>query len=94
MKRIVAAMILVLVGVEWCFCAEIHDHAGATGMAFLKVGIGGRAAAMGGAYSSVSGDATAGYWNPAGLIGIEGKDVVLMHSAWPSGTGIAQSGSA
>jgi len=85
MKQVVAVLLLVLVGAEWGFCAEIHDHAGATGMAFLKVGIGGRAAAMGGAYSAVSGDATAAYWNPAGLIGIEGKDVVLMHTAWLQG---------
>ena len=85
MKRIVAAMVLVLVGTGWCWSAEFHDHAGATGMAFLKVGIGGRAVAMGGAYSAVSGDATAGYWNPAGLIGIEGRDVVWMHFAWFQG---------
>lgn len=85
MKRILPAMILLLVGAEWGFCAEIHDRAGATGMAFLKVGIGGRAVAMGEAYSSVSGDATAGYWNPAGLIGVVGKDVVWMHTAWLQG---------
>ena len=85
MKRIVAAMILVLVEASCCWSADIHEHAGTTGMAFLKVGIGGRAAAMGGAYSAVSGDATAGYWNPAGLIGIEGKDVVLVHAAWLQG---------
>ena len=85
MKQVVVALLVMLVGVSWGFCAEIHDHAGATGMAFLKVGIGGRAAAMGGAYSAVSGDVTAGYWNPAGLTGIEGKDVVWMHSAWFQG---------
>lgn len=85
MKRIVAALVFVLVGAGWCWSAEIHDSAGATGMAFLKMGIGGRASAMGGAYSSVSGDATAGYWNPAGLIGIEGKDVALMHTVWLQG---------
>jgi hypothetical protein len=85
MKQVIAALLVVLVGTGWCWSAVIHDHAGATGMAFLKVGIGGRATAMGGAYSAISGDVTAGYWNPAGLTGIEGRDVVWMHSAWFQG---------
>jgi hypothetical protein len=85
MKQVIAALLVVLVGTGWCWSAVIHDHAGATGMAFLKVGIGGRATAMGGAYSAISGDVTAGYWNPAGLTGIEGRDVVWMHSVWFQG---------
>jgi len=40
---------------------------GTTAAKFLSIGIGPRANAMGGAFSAVSNDATAMYWNPAGL---------------------------
>ncbi|GAB3838420.1 putative type IX sorting system protein PorV2 [Hymenobacter jeollabukensis] len=53
---------------------------------FLSIGVGGRALAMGGTQVSLAQDATAGYWNPAGLIGQKTKyDAVLMHSELFSG---------
>ncbi len=49
---------------------------------FLKIGIGGRAVAMGEAYSAVTDEASALYWNTAGLSRIESKSVVFMHSTY------------
>jgi hypothetical protein len=40
---------------------------GTTAANFLSVGIGPRAISMGGAYSSISNDASSIYWNPAGI---------------------------
>jgi len=40
---------------------------GTTAAKFLSIGVGPRANAMGGAFSSVAGDASALYWNPAGI---------------------------
>lgn len=40
---------------------------GTTAAKFLSVGVGPRANGMGGAFSSVAGDASALYWNPAGI---------------------------
>jgi hypothetical protein len=37
---------------------------------------------MGGAYTAVSEGALAAYWNPAGLSGMEGGEVVLGHFSW------------
>ncbi len=39
----------------------------ADGAAFLKIGMGGRALAMGGAFAAVADEAGSGYWNPGGL---------------------------
>ena len=47
---------------------------------FLRVGAGARALGMGGAFLAVSDDATAGYWNPAGLNYLKNKSVLYMHS--------------
>jgi hypothetical protein len=56
--------------------------AGATKYAgeFLSTGVGGRALGMGGAFVAVAEGPTAGYWNPAGLLGSEGRQITLMHS--------------
>ncbi len=47
---------------------------------FLTHGVGARALGMGSAFVAVANDATAGYWNPAGLVDVVGEAVHLMHS--------------
>ncbi len=42
-------------------------HPGATGYTFLKLGVGVRPVAMGNAFTALSDDANAVFWNPAGL---------------------------
>jgi hypothetical protein len=53
---------------------------------FLAIGVGARALGMGSAYTSVANDVTAGYWNPAGLLGVRGDlQVGVMHSEYFAG---------
>ena len=53
---------------------------------FLNIGVGARALGMGKVQVSLADDATAGYWNPAGLVNQKHKyDAVLMHSELFSG---------
>jgi len=40
---------------------------GTTAGQFLKIGVGARALGMGSAFSSVAGDGSSLYWNPAGI---------------------------
>lgn len=47
---------------------------------FLTLGIGARAVGLGGAYCSIANDATAPYWNPAGVPLVDQKEILLMHS--------------
>ena len=47
----------------------------------LRMGVGARALAMGGAYVAEAHDATAGYWNPAGLADIKCVSLAAMYSA-------------
>lgn len=58
------------------------SNAGRTAADFLSIGIGARAAGMGGAYTAVSEGSIASYWNPAGLAEVEGGEVVFGHFAW------------
>ncbi len=58
---------------------------GTSGAQFLGVGIGARAAAMGGAYTSIADDGTALHWNPAGLTRVDGHRLTLSHISWLPG---------
>ena len=62
--------------------AAINSKAGTTSLQFLKVGVGARAAAMGGAFNAVSDDASAVFWNPAGLAETEGMEAFFMHNRY------------
>lgn len=58
-----------------------NDGSGNTGLAFLKLGVGARALAMGEAYSSVSDDGTAVIYNPARLNSGNSNNVTLMYNS-------------
>lgn len=50
------------------FLMGIDENAGTTGLTFFKVNYSARAAAMGNAYTGLSNDASAVFFNPAGLV--------------------------
>ena len=52
----------------------------------LLLGAGARAQGMGNAYVAVSDDATAVYWNPAGLTKLAGRELQLQHAEQFGGT--------
>jgi len=58
------------------------EKVGSAGGQFLKIPIGGRGVGMGGAFTSVVDDASAMYWNPAGLLGVKNTQVYIAHSTW------------
>jgi hypothetical protein len=60
----------------------LHPSAGSTAASFLKIGVGPRAIAMGEAFCAVADDASAIYWNPAGLTNIENHQLYFMHDEW------------
>jgi hypothetical protein len=61
---------------------------GAAGAQFLKIGIGARANAMGGAYSAICNDLTSMYWNPAGLADIKTIAANFSYTQWFAGFGL------
>jgi hypothetical protein len=56
------------------------DIIGRYGGDFMAAGGGARSLALGGAYTSFSGDAWSLFWNPAGLADIRQREAAVMHS--------------
>lgn len=55
---------------------------------FLSIGVGARGLAMGGAQSALVSDASAGFWNPAGLIKVKSNlQLFVMHNEYFGGIG-------
>jgi hypothetical protein len=62
----------------------VAGEAGTAGFLSLRLGAGARAAGMGDAQVSLAQDATATYWNPAGLAAVKTTSFTLMHDEWLS----------
>ncbi len=58
------------------------DNVGTSAANFLKIGVGSRAEGMGGAFTAQVSDATALYWNPAGLAHIKQPQMVFNYFNW------------
>jgi len=58
------------------------QRAGISTAQFLKIGVGGRASAMGEAFIAVSNDASALYWNAAGLSQFNENELIISHNVW------------
>jgi hypothetical protein len=61
---------------------EAISKVGTTAATFLEIGIGPRAIGMGGAFVAVADDATACYWNAAGISRLPKNEVTLVHTEW------------
>ncbi len=59
---------------------------------FLEIGAGARAQAMGGAFTSVADDATAMYWNPAGISRLGSMEATFNYTNWLVDTQYAYAG--
>jgi len=58
------------------------QRAGTAAAQFLKIGVGARATAMGESFVAVANDASALYWNPAGIVQFSDNELILSHIEW------------
>ncbi len=82
-NRIILGWVVLLILVALLGKVSVAaPNGGRTAAEFLHIGLGARAAGMGGAYSAVDQGAGAAYWNPAGLKSVEAGEAVFGHFAW------------
>ena len=76
--------IIVLVIISFSLIA-ISEDAGTSGFSFLKVNYSARAAAMANAFTGLSNDASAVFFNPAGLSQIQSKEISTTYMSYFDG---------
>lgn len=83
MKKILLLLLLPLsLNYAQLFPTLGGQRAGISTAQFLKIGVGGRATAMGDAFVAVANDASALFWNPAGVSQISNDQVMFSHNEW------------
>ena len=79
MKKTFIAVIVTAIGI---FSVSNLFAVSQAAVLFLMISPGARSAGMGEAFVAVVDDATAAYWNPAGLAFQTKREVTLMHCQW------------
>lgn len=80
--RFFAALITFLLAATSFTEAQTISRVGTTAAPFLKIGVGGRALAMGEAVTTISNDITGLYWNPAGIAQITTQQAGISHYSY------------
>jgi len=84
MRKSSSLLIIALVLLSGRISAQFRKYSNE----FLNIGAGARGLAMGSAQVATVSDATAGYWNPAGLVNVkEQPQLALMHAEYFAGIG-------
>src|ERR1035437_953108 len=86
MKKILLT-ILLLTALQFEINAQLlpilgGQRVGISTAEFLKIGVGSRASALGDAFVAIANDASALYWNPAGLVQFTENQVIFSHNMW------------
>jgi len=89
-KQTILLVALILGVTQVALGAHEFEKVGTQGGQFLKIGIGARAAGMGAAFTSVADDASAVYWNPAGVARITRNVIALNHCDWAADIAFSQ----
>jgi hypothetical protein len=76
-----AALLILLVSPQWAWS---QAKVGTTGAQFLELGVSARAIGMGDAFLSICDDASAVYYNPAGLTQLMDRQVLFTHVSYPA----------
>ena len=82
MKRLTLIGILILLILPGVVYGQAK--VGTAGAQFLEIGVSARANGMGDAFVAVANDATAMYYNPAGLTQLYDRELVMTHMSYPA----------
>jgi hypothetical protein len=81
-KRVAAVCILLAMGIGFPVQAGGLKKIAQTGMKWMSIPVGARGSALGGAYTAMASDASAIFWNPAGMAISGANRVFLNQTQW------------
>lgn len=82
-KKICLFLLVLMILISERF-VYANSEGGGESWSFLTIGVGAKAIGMGEAFVSVADDATATYWNPAGLAFLDDPEITAMTISYPS----------
>ncbi len=83
MKKIFLILFLIAINLQAQFIPVLGaQRSGTSSAQFLKIGVGARASAMGETFVAVANDASALFWNPAGITQFTDDQVIVSHTNW------------
>ncbi len=88
MKRTILLVAGLIFSVHGQLFAE-NPNIGTSGAQFLKIPVGPRATAMGGAYVSNANDASALFWNPAGIVNVKDNELFASYTSLWAGLNLS-----
>lgn len=82
MRSIYLLIIIIYICFSTLFAQQTHESAGSASNIFLRSELSTRASAFSGAFTAVSDDENAIFYNPAGLVNMRMAAVALNHTQW------------
>ncbi len=79
MTAITIVFVPVIARAQFATPTDNFNNNGTRAAQFLKMAVGGRASAMGESFAAVANDASALFWNPAGIGNLQNTEVHLTH---------------
>ena len=83
-KFLILVFIICLPLTVWAQNSDFNK-VGTTAAQFLKIEVGARALAMGGCFGALANNASALYWNPAGIAQLDQMELTFTHTEWIAG---------
>jgi hypothetical protein len=82
LKKVVGSVV-VLAALMLFYAQGVHAQgAGETAADWLTIGVGARPSAMGDSYTAIGDDASAIFWNPAGMTGTSKTEFMFQYGLW------------
>jgi len=87
-KIIIKKILLLFFSLSLMAYAQGSEQVGTSMANFLKIGVGSRATAMGGAFVAMTDDASATFWNPGGLALVSKNEAMFQSTNWIANTNL------
>ncbi len=82
-QKFISRVLVICATFSFCLTVSGSNLSGTKGISFLKLGSDARGNSLAGSHISEVSGIDSLYWNPAGLVGLDGKNLAATYFSWP-----------